>query len=51
MKTQIIIEHETVEALKSSELWEQIAALMFAKGPLSVIMVGITDDDETEDTE
>jgi hypothetical protein len=46
LHTQIIIEHDTVEALKSSALWKEIAALMFAEGPLSVIMIGVADDEE-----
>ena len=46
MKTKIIIEHETVEALKASPLWEQIVALMFADGAVSVVEVGFADEQE-----
>lgn len=39
MQTKIIIEHETVEALKASTLWAQIMALMFVDGAVSVVEI------------
>jgi hypothetical protein len=46
MQTKIIIQHDTVEALKSSPLWQLIMDLFLASGPLSV--VEISDDDDAQ---
>jgi hypothetical protein len=46
MQTKIIIEHKTVEALKASPLWEQLMALMFSDGAVSVVEVGKIDEQE-----
>lgn len=45
METKIIIKHDTVDALKSHPIWEQIHGLLFADGPISIIEVG---DNEAE---
>lgn len=48
MQTRIIIEHDTVEALKSSPIWEQIMALMLIDESVSVIEVEALDDERKE---
>lgn len=50
MRTRIIIEHETAEALKGHPIWKQIMALMFADGPISVTELADVDN-EDEDAE
>lgn len=39
MQTRIVIEHTDATALKSHPLWDQIMALMFADGPVSVVEI------------
>lgn len=51
MHTRIVIRHETVEALKSSALWQQIMALAFADGQVSVVEIARAEDPDTGDAD
>jgi hypothetical protein len=47
MLTKIIIRHETVEALKQSELWKQIMDIFLkAEEPVEVIEIAMEEDEE-----
>ena len=46
MRTKIIIEHDSVEALKSSELWRIVNELFLIDGPVSIDEVMKIDDQD-----
>lgn len=48
MQTRIIIDHVSVEALKSSPLWREIMAVAFADGDVSVREIAVDDDEKTD---
>lgn len=46
MRTKIVIQHDTAERLKSSPLWQEIMAVAFVDGDVSVIEIA---DEDAED--
>jgi len=48
MQTTIVIKHDTAEALTRSPLWTVIKDLFLSDGPVSVIQIADTDDEQEE---
>lgn len=49
MQTKITIDHVSVDALKSSELWAQIMALLLVDGAVSVTEIEAVENDASDD--